>query len=191
MHRNSRGSPTGGAWVIRNSFGHGSDKRPRDASGAAASGHSVVHQKNHDRIDDGDNDAENVQSRDAASSNRSDKKASDQCAGYPDRIVEPKGLACWSAILLCGTEKAFSSRRFEATLLLASVRIGATYPGTLGEAWCWNRNGGVLMFLLIDRVCGQFAAALQHQQLHVYATIAVIVVLSVLLFPPRDDPDQI
>ncbi len=47
------------------------------------------------------------------------------------------------------------------------------------------------MFLLIDRVCGQFAAALQHQQLHVYATIAVIVVLSVLLFPPRDDPDQI
>jgi hypothetical protein len=43
----------------------------------------------------------------------------------------------------------------------------------------------------IDRVCGQFATALQHAQLQVYATIALIVVLSVLLFPPKDDPDQI
>lgn len=43
----------------------------------------------------------------------------------------------------------------------------------------------------IDRGCAQFAAALQHGQLQVYATIAVLVVLSVLLFPPKDDPDQI
>jgi hypothetical protein len=43
----------------------------------------------------------------------------------------------------------------------------------------------------IDGVCGQFATALQHAQLQVYATIALIVVLSVLLFPPKDDPDQI
>ena len=45
----------------------------------------------------------------------------------------------------------------------------------------------------IDRVCGQFAAALQHAELRIYATIALVVVLSVLLFPPEGgpDPDQI
>jgi hypothetical protein len=50
-----------------------------------------------------------------------------------------------------------------------------------------------ITFLLsgIDGVCGQFAAALQHAQLQVYTTIALVVVLSALLFPPKDDPDQI
>jgi hypothetical protein len=43
----------------------------------------------------------------------------------------------------------------------------------------------------LDRVCSQFAIALQHSQLQICATIALIVVLSVLLFPPKDDPDQI
>jgi hypothetical protein len=43
----------------------------------------------------------------------------------------------------------------------------------------------------IDRVCGQFAAALAHAQLQIYFTIALLVVLSVMLFPPKDDPDQI
>jgi hypothetical protein len=42
----------------------------------------------------------------------------------------------------------------------------------------------------IDRICAQFATALQHSQSHIYAAIALIVVLSVLLFPPKDDPDQ-
>jgi hypothetical protein len=43
----------------------------------------------------------------------------------------------------------------------------------------------------VDRVCGQFATALQHAQFQVYATIALVVILSVLLFPPKDDLDQI
>lgn len=43
----------------------------------------------------------------------------------------------------------------------------------------------------IDGVCSQFATALQHAQLQVYATIAFVVALSALLFPPKDDPDQI
>lgn len=45
----------------------------------------------------------------------------------------------------------------------------------------------------IDRVCGEFAAALQHAELQIYATILLVVVLSVLLFPPEGgpDPDQI
>lgn len=50
----------------------------------------------------------------------------------------------------------------------------------------------VISFLSgINHACGQFATALQHAQLHTYATIAVIVVLSVLLFPPRNDQDHI
>lgn len=44
---------------------------------------------------------------------------------------------------------------------------------------------------VIDRVCGQFAAALQHSQLQLYTTLALVIVLTVLLFPPKDDPDQI
>lgn len=41
-----------------------------------------------------------------------------------------------------------------------------------------------------DRLCGQFALALQQSQLKVYAIIALVIVLSVLLFP-KNDPDQI
>ncbi len=43
----------------------------------------------------------------------------------------------------------------------------------------------------IDTTCGQFATALQQAQMQVYATIALVVALSVLLFPPKNDPDQI
>jgi hypothetical protein len=43
----------------------------------------------------------------------------------------------------------------------------------------------------IDQLCGQFAAALHNAEWQVYATLALIIVLSALLFPPKDDPDQI
>ena len=43
----------------------------------------------------------------------------------------------------------------------------------------------------IDRFCGQIAAAIQGSELQLYATLTLIVVLSALLFPPRDDPDQV
>jgi hypothetical protein len=43
----------------------------------------------------------------------------------------------------------------------------------------------------IDHVCGQLAIALQNSQLQIYATIAVLVILSLLLFPPKNDPDQV
>jgi hypothetical protein len=43
----------------------------------------------------------------------------------------------------------------------------------------------------IDRFCGQIAAAIHSSELQLYATLAVIVVLSALLFPPKDDPDQV
>jgi hypothetical protein len=47
------------------------------------------------------------------------------------------------------------------------------------------------VLIAFDRLCGQVAAALQHAQPQVYAGIALAVVLGMLLFPPKDDPDQI
>jgi hypothetical protein len=43
----------------------------------------------------------------------------------------------------------------------------------------------------VDRLFGQFATALQHAEWQIYATLALILVLSALLFPPRNDPDQV
>ena len=43
----------------------------------------------------------------------------------------------------------------------------------------------------VDRICGQFATALHNSELQIYATLAVLLVLGVLLFPPKNDPDQI
>jgi hypothetical protein len=43
----------------------------------------------------------------------------------------------------------------------------------------------------VDRLCGQFAIALHNSELQIYATLALILVLSFLLFPPKDDPDQV
>jgi hypothetical protein len=43
----------------------------------------------------------------------------------------------------------------------------------------------------IDRVCGQFALALHNSEPYVYAAITVAVLFGALLFPPRNDPDQV
>jgi hypothetical protein len=43
----------------------------------------------------------------------------------------------------------------------------------------------------IDRWCGQIAAAMHGAEWQIYATLAVMVVLSVMLFPPKNDRDQI
>jgi hypothetical protein len=42
-----------------------------------------------------------------------------------------------------------------------------------------------------DQLCGQFATALHSSELQIYATLALVLVLSMLLFPPKNDPDQI
>ena len=47
------------------------------------------------------------------------------------------------------------------------------------------------MLVEIDRFCGQLAAAIHASELQLYAMLALVVVLSALLFPPRDDPDQV
>ncbi len=43
----------------------------------------------------------------------------------------------------------------------------------------------------LDRLCGQFATALHNSELHVYAMLGLAVLLSMVMFPPKDDPDQI
>jgi hypothetical protein len=47
------------------------------------------------------------------------------------------------------------------------------------------------MLVEIDRFCGQLAAAIHASELQLYAMLALIVILSTLLFPPKDDPDQV
>jgi hypothetical protein len=42
----------------------------------------------------------------------------------------------------------------------------------------------------LDRLCQQIAAAIQSSEMQIYATIVVILVASIFVFPPRNDPDQ-
>jgi hypothetical protein len=52
-------------------------------------------------------------------------------------------------------------------------------------------NHGLSFLAGFDRLCGQFATALHNAEWQVYATLTILIVLSALLFPPKDDPDQI
>ena len=42
----------------------------------------------------------------------------------------------------------------------------------------------------VDHICGQFALALNNSEPYLYAALALVLIFGVLLFPPRDDPDQ-
>lgn len=43
----------------------------------------------------------------------------------------------------------------------------------------------------LDGLCAGFATALHNAEPQVYAALAVLLLLGVVLFPPKDDPDQI
>ncbi|HZR62080.1 MAG TPA: hypothetical protein VFA80_14115 [Xanthobacteraceae bacterium] len=47
------------------------------------------------------------------------------------------------------------------------------------------------ILVVFDRLCSQIALTLQQSQAHLYTAIALAIVLGLLLFPPKDDPDQI
>lgn len=47
------------------------------------------------------------------------------------------------------------------------------------------------MIAQLDRLCQQIATAIQGSEMQIYATLAVIVVTSFLVFPAKDDSDQI
>jgi hypothetical protein len=46
------------------------------------------------------------------------------------------------------------------------------------------------LFAELDRFCSQFAFALHNAEPQIYAVLALLLVLGILLFPPRNDPDQ-
>jgi hypothetical protein len=40
---------------------------------------------------------------------------------------------------------------------------------------------------VVDRLCGEFATALHNSELQIYATLGVLLVLGLFLFPPKND----
>jgi hypothetical protein len=42
-----------------------------------------------------------------------------------------------------------------------------------------------------DRICSQFTLALHNSEPYVYAALTIAALFGVLLFPPRNDPDQV
>jgi hypothetical protein len=65
---------------------------------------------------------------------------------------------------------------------------------TMPAAGCRRRatmNDGFSFLGGVDQLCGQFATALHGAEWQVYATLSLLIVLSALLFPPKNDPDQI
>jgi hypothetical protein len=47
------------------------------------------------------------------------------------------------------------------------------------------------MLVTVDRLCGQFATAMHNSELRIYATLTLLLIFGVLLFPPKNDPDQV
>ena len=43
----------------------------------------------------------------------------------------------------------------------------------------------------LDRLCDQFTLALHNAEPRIYALLALLLLLGILLFPPRNDPDQV
>jgi hypothetical protein len=43
----------------------------------------------------------------------------------------------------------------------------------------------------IDRICAQFSAAIHSSQLEIYTATLALAAILFLIFPPRNDPDQI
>jgi hypothetical protein len=42
----------------------------------------------------------------------------------------------------------------------------------------------------LDGICQQFATAIQNSEIQLYVSLAVIVLLTTFMFPPKNDPDQ-
>jgi hypothetical protein len=51
-------------------------------------------------------------------------------------------------------------------------------------------SGAISMLANFNRVCAQFATALQNSDVQIYTTLTLLLVLGVLLFPPKNDSDQ-
>jgi hypothetical protein len=79
------------------------------------------------------------------------------------------------------------SSRSRVTLSLVSQPIPDRSLGGRDEG-ALSMNGS--LFAELDRFCSQFALALHNSELQVYATLTLLLLLGIVLFPPRNDPDQ-
>jgi hypothetical protein len=43
----------------------------------------------------------------------------------------------------------------------------------------------------IDRICAQISTAIHASELEIYAATLALVAIACLMFPPRNDPDQV
>ena len=79
-----------------------------------------------------------------------------------------------------------------ATLSLFWTRNGPLLRSLSARArgGSWRDERGAFFLGDVDRLCGQIAIALHNAEFQIYATLALIVVVGVLLFPPKNDPDQ-
>jgi hypothetical protein len=64
-------------------------------------------------------------------------------------------------------------------------------PATGNEAGKFPMDQAQSLLADIDRICSQFALALHNSEPYVYAAVTIAILFGVLLFPPRNDPDQI
>jgi hypothetical protein len=88
--------------------------------------------------------------------------------------------------------RGFLGASTAATLSLVSPRQWGDFLRSQSNERHWVAARGRSSLLAdIDRFCGQIAAAIHSSELQLYATLGLIVVLSALLFPPKDDPDQV
>jgi len=92
----------------------------------------------------------------------------------------------------------FSIRSYPFNPALHPCHTFAYFAPQWEPASCWDRfNLGQLMsaagsmLVTVDRLCGQFATALHNSELQIYATLTLFLVLGILLFPPKNDPDQV
>jgi hypothetical protein len=111
----------------------------------------------------------------------SEKVAARGCSCGRFRLAAPLSKRLFSIHYPSHTFARFGPQETRSSLASRLTSIeGLTMMGDAASA-----------FMAFDRVCAQVAAVLAHAQPQIYAGIALAVVLGLLLFPPKDDPDQI
>ena len=105
-------------------------------------------------------------------------------------LTTPSAVHCGSHVENLGTRAGGTEPR--ATLSLGSgINWGFRSPGAKDTGNLRAMSDSFSMIAEIDRLCGQIAIAMHNAEFQIYATLALVVVLSFLLFPPRDDLDQV
>jgi len=87
------------------------------------------------------------------------------------------------------SENRYPPRIVTLSLASQTMASGLSTGGKRAEVIAMNEIQS--LFADIDRICGQFTLALHNSEPSVYAALALAVLFGALLFPPRNDPDQV